>query len=136
MTDADDPSLPRFCRETRSQLPALAAGELTGWPARVVRAHLRRCSGCGQQWQRQRDLSAGLRALRDRPGETPPQGLLDDLLAIGRRRGVRERVAVPTRGAVSGARPALSIAFLTVGAAASTGVGWAMWRGVRRLRGS
>jgi hypothetical protein len=36
---------------------------------------------------------------------------------------------------VSGARPALSVAFLTVGAAASTGLGWTVWRGVRRLRG-
>jgi|SRR5579884_2060406 len=129
-----DPPLPRFCRETRSQLPALAAGELPGWPARVVRAHLRRCADCAQEWQRQRELSARLRALHDRPAEAPPEGLLDDLLAIGRRRGVRERAAVPSRGAVSGARPALSVAFLTVGAAASTGVGWAVWKGLRRLR--
>lgn len=129
-----DPGLPRFCREARSQLPALAAGELTGWPARVVRAHLRRCAGCATEWERQQELSAQLRALRDQPAERPPEGLLDDLLAIGHRRGVRERAAAPTRGAVSGARPALSVAFLTVGAAASTGVGWAVWRGIRRLR--
>jgi hypothetical protein len=40
------PRLPRFCREARSQLPALAAGELSGWPFHVVRAHLRRCTDC------------------------------------------------------------------------------------------
>jgi hypothetical protein len=44
---------------------------------------------------------------------------------------LRERAAVPARGAVSGARPALSVAFLTVGAAASTGVGYAAWRTAR-----
>lgn len=131
MTD----KLPRFCGEARSQFPALAAGELGGWPARVVRAHLRHCESCSAEWQRQREVSAQLRALHEQPTEAPPEGLLDDLLAIGRRRGVRERVAVPTRGAVSGARPALSVTFLTVGAAASTGVGWAVWQGVRRLRG-
>lgn len=134
MTGRDVPGIPRFCREARSQFPALAAGELTGWPARVVRAHLRHCADCAAEWDRQREVSARLRALRDQPGEPPPEGLLDDLLAIGRRRGVRERIAVPTRGAVSGKRPALSVAFLTVGAAASTGVGWAVWKGIRRLR--
>jgi hypothetical protein len=47
---------------------------------------------------------------------------------------VRERAAVPVRGAVSGARPGLSVAFLTVGAAASTGLGYGLWRGVRAVR--
>ena len=38
---------------------------------------------------------------------------------------------MPARGAVSGARPAMSVAFLTVGAAASTGVGYGVYKGVR-----
>jgi anti-sigma factor RsiW len=126
--------LPRFCREARSQLPALVSGELTGWPLHVVRAHLRRCKDCGAELARQQQLSAALTALRDTPVE-PPVGLLDDLLARAGRVGLRERAAVPARGALSGARPGLSVAFLTVGALASTGIGYGLWRGARALRG-
>jgi predicted anti-sigma-YlaC factor YlaD len=127
--------LPRFCREARSQLPALVSGELTGWPLHVVRAHLRRCAGCSAELARQQQLAGALSALRDAPVE-PPVGLLDDLLAQARRRGVRERAAVPARGAFSGARPGLSVAFLTVGALASTGIGYGIWRGAKSLRRS
>jgi predicted anti-sigma-YlaC factor YlaD len=126
--------LPRFCRETRSQLPALAAGELSGWTLHVVRAHLRRCADCGADYERQQQLTDALASLKDEP-PAPPEGLLDNLLARADQRGVRERAAVPVRGAVSGARPGLSVAFLTVGAAASTGVGYGIYRGVRALRG-
>jgi predicted anti-sigma-YlaC factor YlaD len=128
-----DDKLPRFCREARSQLPALVSGDLTGWPLHVVRAHLRRCADCSAELERQKQLSGALTALRDAPVE-PPSGLLDDLLAQANRRGVRERAAVPARGAISGARPELSVAFLTVGAIASTGVGYGLWKGVRALR--
>lgn len=121
---------PRFCRETRAQLPFLVNGELTGWGARVVRGHLRRCDDCRAELARQEHLGGALAALRDSPPEPPP-GLLDDLLARAQGRTLRERAAVPARGAVSGARPALSVAFLTVGAAASTGVGYAVYRGAR-----
>jgi anti-sigma factor ChrR (cupin superfamily) len=127
------PDLPRFCREARSQLPALAAGELSGWPLHVVRAHLRRCAACTAELDRQEQLAVGLASLRDQPPQ-PPAGLLDDLLARADQRSPRERVAVPARGALSGARPGLSVAFLTVGAAASTGVGYGIYRGVRALR--
>jgi predicted anti-sigma-YlaC factor YlaD len=125
--------LPRFCRETRTQLPALVAGELTGWPLHVVRAHLRRCSGCSGELERQTQLATALSSLKDAP-PAPPPGLLDDLLARADQRGIRERAAVPARGAVSGARPGLSVAFLTVGAAASTGIGYGLWRGARAVR--
>lgn len=125
--------LPRFCREARSQLPALAAGELSGWPLHVVRAHLRRCADCSAELIRQEHLTSALTSLRDQP-PAPPAGLLDDLLARADQRTVRERAAVPARGALSGARPGLSIAFLTVGAAASTGVGYGLYRGVRAIR--
>jgi anti-sigma factor ChrR (cupin superfamily) len=130
---SEHPKLPRFCRETRSQLPALAAGELSGWPLHVVRAHLRHCTDCAAEFDRQQQLTDALSTLKDQPPE-PPAGLLDDLLARADQRGVRERAAVPARGAVSGARPGLSVAFLTVGAAASTGVGYGLYRGVRALR--
>lgn len=127
------PKLPRFCRETRSQLPALSAGELSGWSLHVVRAHLRRCADCAADYGRQQRVSDALASLKDQPPE-PPAGLLDDLLARADQRSVRERAAVPVRGAVSGARPGLSVAFLTVGAAASTGVGYGVYRGMRALR--
>jgi hypothetical protein len=60
--------------------------------------------------------------------------LLDDLLATASGGGVRARVAGPARGAVSGARPALSAAFLVGAAAAGTGVGYTVWKGAKRLR--
>jgi hypothetical protein len=68
--------------------------------------------------------------MRESP-PAPPPGLLDDLLRRARGGSLRERAAVPARGAVSGARPAMSVAFLTVGAAASTGIGYAAWKGAR-----
>src|SRR3954465_8264049 len=126
----DDESLPRFCRETQAQLPFLVSGELTGWPARVVRSHVKRCADCRAEMERQQQLSAAFASLRAAPPE-PPGGLLDDLLARAHGRTIRERAAVPARGAVSGARPAMSVAFLTVGAAASTGVGYATYKGLR-----
>jgi predicted anti-sigma-YlaC factor YlaD len=127
---SDDRPLPRFCRETQAQLPFLVSGELTGWPARVVRSHLKRCADCRAQLERQLQLTGALESLRSAP-PAPPPGLLDDLLAKTHPRGLRERAAVPARGAVSGARPAMSVAFLTVGAVASTGAGYALWRGAR-----
>jgi anti-sigma factor ChrR (cupin superfamily) len=128
-----DQGLPRFCREARSQFPAMASGELSGWPLHVTRAHLRHCADCSAEMARQEQLSAALATLRDQP-PAPPPGLLDDLLARADQRDVRARAAVPARGAISGARPGLSIAFLTVGAAASTGIGYGLWRGVRAVR--
>jgi predicted anti-sigma-YlaC factor YlaD len=121
---------PRFCREAQAQLPFLVSGELTGWGARVVRAHVKRCSECSAELARQEQLSSALATMRESPPEPPP-GLLDELLRRASGGSLRERAAVPARGAVSGARPAMSVAFLTVGAAASTGLGYAAWRGAR-----
>lgn len=121
---------PRFCREARAQMPFLVDGELTGWGARVVRAHVKHCEACSAELARQEQLRDALSSLRAAPPEPPP-GLLDDLLDRAHGGSLRERAAVPARGAVSGARPALSVAFLTVGAAASTGVGYAVYRGAR-----
>jgi predicted anti-sigma-YlaC factor YlaD len=130
---SEEEKLPRFCREARALLPGMVSGELAGWPLHVVRAHLRRCADCSAELARQEQLATALTALRDAPVE-PPAGLLDDLLARADRRGVRERAAIPARGALSGARPGLSVAFLTVGAAASTGIGYGLWRGAKALR--
>jgi predicted anti-sigma-YlaC factor YlaD len=124
---------PRFCRETQAQLPFLVSGELTGWGARVVRAHLKRCDDCRAELARQEQLTNAFASLRDSP-PAPPAGLLDSLLARAHGGSLREKAAVPARGAVSGARPAMSVAFLTVGAAASTGVGYAVYKGARWAR--
>ena len=121
---------PRFCREAQAQLPFLVSGELTGWGARVVRAHVKRCAECSAELARQEQLTTALASLRTSRPEPPP-GLLEDLLQRARGGSLRDRAAVPARGAISGARPAMSVAFLTVGAAASTGVGYAAYKGLR-----
>ena len=127
---SDDEHTPRFCREAQAQLPFLVSGELTGWGARVVRAHVKRCPTCSAELARQEQLSSALATMRESP-PSPPPGLLDDLLRRARGGSLRERAAIPARGAVSGARPALSVAFLTVGAAASTGLGYGAWKTAR-----
>jgi len=78
-------------------------------------------------------VTAGQQSLTS-PTETPPEGLLDALLTSAADPGRRGRAAVPARGAVSGARPALSVALLVAGAAAGTGMGYTGWKGVHRLR--
>ncbi|MDQ1697593.1 MAG: hypothetical protein QOJ03_2946, partial [Frankiaceae bacterium] len=90
----DDDSSPRFCREAQAQLPFLVSGELTGWGARVVRAHLKRCANCTAELGRQEQLSSALASLRKAPPE-PPAGLLEDLLHRARGGKLRERAAVP-----------------------------------------
>jgi hypothetical protein len=126
----------RICREVQAQLPRVVDDTLPRWRRRLVRLHLRRCEMCGAELQRQRDVAAGLDLLGDVAVEdvAPPAGLLDALLESAERPGVRGRAAVPARGAVSGARPGLSVALLVVGAAAGTAVGYASWRSARAVR--
>src|SRR4051812_50126880 len=109
---------PRFCRETQAQLPFLVSGELTGWGARVVRAHLKRCEDCRAELARQEQLTSAFASLRDSP-PAPPAGLLDNLLARAHGGAVPGKAAVPARGAGGGARPAASVGLLTVGGAGS-----------------
>lgn len=124
----------RLCGEVQTHLPGYVDRSLPRVRRRLVGLHLRRCSACQAAFSAERDLASGLRVLSV-PPEPPPDGLLDELLAQAARPGVKGRAAVPARGAVSGARPALSVALLIAGAAAGTGIGYAGWRGVRRLRG-
>jgi hypothetical protein len=124
--------LPRFCRETQECLPSLLADELTGWSGRVVRRHVARCADCTAELERQREVSHALARLKMETPE-PPAELLQTLLVAAKKPGWRGRAAVPARGAVSGAKPHLSIAMLTVGAVATTGLGWAAWRGSRKV---
>jgi hypothetical protein len=73
----------------------------------------------------------------DLPGthrDGPPAGLLEDLLEQASHPGVKGRAAVPVRGAVTGARPLLSVLLLLSGAAVGGAVGWACWRASLRLR--
>ena len=123
----------RMCGEVQGNLPAYVDRSLPRVRRRLVGLHLRRCPECQAAFSAERDVAAGLRVLSDPVGEPPP-GLLEDLLAQAADPGLKARAAVPARGAVSGARPALSVALLVAGAAAGTGVGYAGWRGARRLR--
>ncbi|HWH28293.1 MAG TPA: zf-HC2 domain-containing protein [Mycobacteriales bacterium] len=122
----------RICAEVQQNLPAWRRGELGRVRRRLLAVHLRRCNDCRAEAARQDDVSAGLAALAA-PVEPPPEGLLDDLLAAASAPGIAGRAAVPARGAVSGARPALSLALLVAGAAVGTGAGYAGWRSARAV---
>src|SRR3954470_1003702 len=124
----------RICGEVQGQLPSYVNKSLPRLRRRLVGLHLRRCAECQAEFARQREVSSGLAALSG-PAEQPPAGLLDALLDQAAHPGVKGRVAVPARGAVSGARPALSVALLVAGAAAGTSLGYAGWRGARAARG-
>ena len=123
----------RICAEVQGQLPSYVGRSLPRLRRRLVSVHLRRCADCQAEFARQRDVSSGLAALAG-PNEAPPDGLLDSLLGNAARPDMMRRVAVPARGAVSGARPALSVALLVAGAAAGTGIGYAGWRTARAAR--
>lgn len=121
----------RICREVQTHLPRLVDDTLTGWRKRLVRRHLRRCDDCAAELERQKAVADGLRGLgseADAAMPAPPDDLLDSILARAQSPGLRERAAVPARGAVSGERPGLSIAFLLAAALIGTGLGMALWR--------
>ena len=127
----------RVCGEVQRYLPAYVDGTLSRWRRRLVSVHLRRCDVCSVELERQQTVAAGLEQLESvaaSVSDEPPAGLLEALLEQAERPGVRGRAAVPARGAVSGARPGLSVALLVVGAAAGTAVGYAGWRGARAAK--
>ena len=135
-----EPRVSRICREVQAQLAGVVDGTLSWWRRRLVALHLRRCDDCRAELERQQALAAGLGDLgavtaAAAGAEAPPEGLLDALLEQAEHPGVRGRAAVPARGAVSGARPALSVALLVMGAAAGTAAGYASWRAARSVRG-
>ena len=129
----EDGTVKRTCAEVQQHLPSYVEGTLGRVRRRLLALHLRGCRECVAELERQRQVSAGLAALGG-PDAVPPDGLLDVLLAQSAATGVVGRAAVPARGAVSGARPVLSVALLVAGAAAGTGLGWASWRGARAAR--
>ena len=134
MTEATDGG--RICATVRAQLPDHVAGTLPRWRGVLVRTHLRRCAGCREELARQRVVADGLRELvrNDAAAEPVPNDLLDTLLEQAAEPGIRGRAAVPARGAISGERPALTVALLVAGAATGTAVGYAGWRSVRAVR--
>jgi predicted anti-sigma-YlaC factor YlaD len=119
----------RVCQEVQSQLPAYVDRSLPRLRRKLVALHLRRCGSCQAEFSLQRDLHAGLASLAGRGG-APPDGLLEQLLA----QSSSPRGAAPLRGAVSGARPVLSVALLAVGAASAAGAGYASWLSAKHLR--
>lgn len=119
----------RACREVQAQLPAYVDASLPRLRRKLVALHLRRCAVCQAEFSVQRDLHTGLTALAS-PGEVPPDGLLESLLTqSGSPRG-----AAPLRGAVSGAKPVLSVALLLAGAASAAGAGYASWLSAKHVR--
>ncbi|HVM00269.1 MAG TPA: zf-HC2 domain-containing protein [Egibacteraceae bacterium] len=126
----------RICDEVERQLPAVVDGTAARWRRRLVEVHLRRCARCQEARAQQAALAAGLEQLgAAAAGGAPPDGLLDALLEQAERPGVRGRAAVPARGAVSGARPGLSLLLLVAAAGAGTATGYASWRAARAVRG-
>lgn len=119
----------RVCQEVRAQLPDYVDRSLPQLRRKLVALHLRRCSSCQAEFSAQRDLRAGLRSLAAGADE-PPEGLLESLLE----QSASPRGAAPLRGAVSGARPALSVALLLAGAASAAGAGYASWLSAKHLR--
>ncbi len=119
----------RVCQEVQAQLPAYVDRTLPVFRRKLVGLHLRRCAGCQAEFSLQRELQEGLASLAAQ-GETPPEGLLESLLE----KASSPRAAAPLRGAVSGAKPVLSVALLFAGAVASAGAGYASWISARSVR--
>ena len=119
----------RVCQEVQAQLPAYVDRTLPAFRRKLVALHLRRCATCQAEFSAQRELQAGLASLAAQ-GEPPPEGLLEALLE----NASSPRGAAPLRGAVSGARPALSVALLIAGAASAAGAGYASWLSAKNVR--
>ena len=109
-----DDDMPRRCRRVQAWLPALVDGSLATWKQRLADRHVARCERCAAELERQEELAAGLQELGSRgrvqEQHDPPDELLESILERAYDPGVRGRLAVPARGAVSGARPGYSLA--------------------------
>jgi anti-sigma factor RsiW len=119
----------RVCQEARALLPDYVDRTLPPLRRKLLALHLRRCAACQAEFSAQRELKAGLASLAA-SGEAPPDGLLETLL----QQSDSPRGAAPLRGAVSGARPALTVALLVAGAASAAGAGYASWLSAKHLR--
>src|SRR6476619_1686558 len=119
----------RFCAEVRANLPAYVDGSLGLVRRRLLALHLRRCPACQAEFSIQREVHDGLASLAA-GGDNPPEGLLEQLLD----NAASPRGAAPLRGAVSGARPARSVALLAAGAASAVGAGYVSWLSAKNVR--
>ena len=119
----------RVCQEVQANLPAYVERTLSPFRRKLVALHLRRCAQCQAEFSLQRELHEGLRSLAT-SDDTPPEGLLESLLE----NTASPRGAAQLRGAVSGAKPAYSVALLLAGAAAGAGAGYASWLSAKHLR--
>jgi anti-sigma factor RsiW len=129
---------PPRCVRVQRQLPALIGSELGRARRRLVERHLRRCDSCATEAQQQREVVAQLAAIAGAVDASvdaaPPPDLLESLLAQANDAGLRERIAAPARGAVSGARPGLSVALVAAVLAAVAAAAYAGWRVGQRGR--
>ena len=127
------PALPAACAAVRADLPGLDGHELSTRRSTEVRGHLASCPGCGELATSYRSVRRTLADLALVPA-TPPDGLLDSLLARAGEPTVRERAAVVGRGAVSGARPKVLAAGAGVSALTAAGLGLIAWRVLKARR--
>ncbi len=119
----------KVCAEVRANLPSYVDGSLDLVRRRLLALHLRRCRECQTEFSIQREVHQGLASLAA-GGDNPPDGLLEQLLE----NAASPRGAAPLRGAVSGARPALSVALLAAGAASAVGAGYVSWMSAKNVR--
>lgn len=122
----------RACERVQARLPRLVDGTLPGWRRRLLQRHVARCEVCADELARQQRVAEGLRELGEvvpRSQPDPPDELLDVILDQVHDPGIRQRVAGPARGAVSGARPELSVMALLL----SLLLSYVVWRATRRL---
>lgn len=125
--------VPRRCARVRRRLPLYARDELPRWRRRLLARHLRGCDECSAQLAREHAVLEQLELVGEQDQESladvaPPDDLLASLLDQAREPSLRQRVAVPARGAVSGARPGLSVALVVTILALVGLAGWAGWR--------
>lgn len=125
--------VPRRCARVRRRLPLHARDELPWWRRRLVARHLRRCEDCAAQLAREHEVLAQLERVGEQEQQSladvaPPDELLETLLDQAREPSLRQRVAVPARGAVSGARPGLSVALVAAILALVALAGWVGWQ--------
>lgn len=116
----------------RRRLPQVVDGTLPAWRRRQLARHLARCEPCAAELERQRAVAEGLRELADTDAalpHEPPEELLDSILEQVHDPGLRQRAAGPARGAVSGARPELSIAAVLLSAL----IVYLVWRAARAV---
>lgn len=106
-----------ICEYVQARLPLIVGGDYPQRRGLLVLRHVARCADCSAELDRQRKVAEGLRELEaataPAPSE-PPDDLLDAILERVHEPGLRARVAGPARGAVSGARPELSVAAVLV----------------------